>query len=539
MAPSRVAATQWARQTFARRNNRVSRIAPTSCQRISLAQSKKDSHELRFNSLLPTGGSSPSESAQGSRRCSHSGSAGSNEKILPLNDLNCPSLLLPGIDDTNVNTPPPWKSPYVIELKTPKADGSNEVYVIESPCASPTKTPGRVAKVFSQLLPVTPRAPRRTDERKRSKKSIVSGGLRMIARVSTAIGFKTPKTQFLSLADLRRHLLQQHRSLHKAFKAMETHLQEIKHKEGTSWMKSTNVDMHASMELAEFTKAIAFFDIDHFQARHFFELMDANCDGLITIEEFKGALVRMPREVLLQDFRKRLMKRYSSTYEAFKELSMPPGHRDRFTEGESSKPLNREAFAFHLSRLGVDEQESSFLFDIIDVDVSGTISMDELRETLREVAPPVSLEDFWHRFAARWPNIRAAASGRDGRKGATEQLFKIFPPKYRGTSLDPPLTISADAWDIICAHLDVSRPNAEKLFRLCATAKVWQGHTKVSDADGTLGNAQIECDVDDFFDELQLWSQTPLARHGAGMRQSYGRDLAQHFSSIKAQLVTA
>jgi len=49
---------------------------------------------------------------------------------------------------------------------------------------------------------------------------------------------------------------------------------------------------------------------------------------------------------------------------------------------------------------------------------------------------------------------------------------------------------------------------------------------------------QLECDLDDFFDELMLWSQTPLARQGAGMRQSYGRDLAQRLGSRKMQIAS-
>lgn len=536
MAPSRVAANQWARQTFGRGSCRVTQIAPKACQYNTCAPRKKNACGPEFNSLLPTDHLVPSDCSRGSKQGIMS-SVGSKGLNLPLSSPDSPDLILPGINDARVSTPPPWKSPYVVAFETPKvAVKQSETGANESPCSSPTKTPGRVAKVFAELLPITPRASSKRTARN-SKRHGSCAVKRMIARVGTAIGLKAPKHQFRSLADLRRHLQKGHRSLLKAFREMESHLQELKQKEVKDWMRSNNADLGSAMELADFTKAISFFGVDQYHALHFFELMDTNGDGIVTFEEFKTALVRMPREVLLQDFRKRLLSKYSSISEAFKELSVPPGRHEKFTDGDQSKPLTREAFAFQLSRLGVDEQESSLLFDIIDTDASGAISMDELRETLREVAPSVSLEEFWHRFATRWPSIRVAASGPEGRRGATEQLFKILPAQYRGGSLDLPLGLSAHAWDIIAAQLDVSRPNAKDLFRQCATAKIWQGSRAIIE-EGFLMEKQLECDLDDFFDELQLWSQTPRARQGAGMRQSYGRDLAQRLGSRKMQIAS-
>lgn len=256
-----------------------------------------------------------------------------------------------------------------------------------------------------------------------------------------------------------------------------------------------------------------------------------NGDGFITMEEFKTSLVAMPREVLLQDFRKRLLAKYSTTREAFKELSQAPGHRDKGVEGDLSQPLTREVFAFRLSRLGVEEQESSLLFDLIDTDASGTISIFELREILREVAPPVSLEEFWHRFHSRWPNIRAeASSGAMGRRRAAELLFKNLPAKFRGSPLDMPVGLSVEAWTILSEELDVPRTNSIETFRRCATAKIWQGHR--ASLPGCLEGPQSECDLDDFFDELLLWSQTPKARQRPEMRQSYSKDVAQRLHGI-------
>merc|ERR1712216_758250 len=179
-----------------------------------------------------------------------------------------------------------------------------------------------------------------------------------------------------------------------------------------------------------------------------------------------------PPELLLQDFRKRLLIGFSSTREAFKDLFSRTGNPD--VEGHTT--FTRKAFAFHLARLGIDEQDSSLLFDIFDVSAAGTVSIDQLQEKMREVAPSVSLEEFWQRFNSRWPHIRTMANnGPEGRRRATESLFKILPAKHRSTSLDLPLTLSADAWEVFCGQLDVSQTNGQELFAKCATAKAWQG----------------------------------------------------------------
>jgi hypothetical protein len=479
--------------------------------------------------------------------------------------------LLPSIDDL-VRTPPPWKSPYLVhtteysstfslttafsnttslvaqtnvtsqesnsldasdstsagsELQLPiSVCGSKPVDA--SPVKTPTKTPGRVAQIFGQLLPITPRK----KSQKRLRK-FVRRGTQAMCRMATAIGLKAPVREFKTLADLRRILLQKHRSLHKAFRELENRLKQIQHQEGTAWKKSKsgNRPTITSMDMMEFTRAIGFCGIDAQEAHYFFELMDTNGDGFITMEEFKTSLVTMPREVLLQHFRKRLLTKYSTTHEAFKALSQAPGNRDPAVAGDLSQPLTREVFAFRLSRLGIEEQEASLLFDMMDTDASHTISLFELREGVREVAPPVSLEEFWHRFHTRWPNIRAeASSGAMGRRSAAALLFKTLPAKYRGSSLDMPVGLSLEAWTILSEELDVPRTNAEAIFQQCATAKIWQGHR--APLPGSLEGPQSECDLDDFFDELLLWSQTPKARQGPEMRQSYSVDVAQRLHGI-------
>lgn len=432
MAPSRVAASQWARRTLARKSCRVTRVEPGSCQRSTFAPRKSCKScrvEPELDSILPINQAgrkarvpAPSSPTSGSetgaaipclpsRLRSFCSNPDDDILELPFSDVSSP-VFRHGIG-VPVDTPPAWKSPYVVDLHTPRSlIATPEVpnLVCENLSSfCPPKTPSRVAKVFGELLPVSQGSPEKkeklTKKVQRQGTKAIANGLRVMLRLSTAIGLsaKAEKRAFLSLADLRKHMLQRTRSLHKAFRDMEHRLMELKNEEGTSWQakNSEGSPSNHSMSLSEFSRAIAFFGIGSQQARHFFDLMDKNGDGHITFEEFKSALVSMPREILILDFRTRLLTKWSSVHEAFKELSAAPGRRNKYADGDQTRPIDREAFAFHLSRFGVEEQEASLLFDIIDTDLSGTISFAELRETLREAAPEICLEEFWHRFNAR------------------------------------------------------------------------------------------------------------------------------------------
>lgn len=545
-------ASQLFKQVPARQRCRVSQSQPSSRKSRRIVPLKSGSREPQLISVLPISQASGKASLPAIANVSLD---------LPVRDVSSKAFCLPAIDDALVRTPPAWRSPCLPELAIPKVDFAlpAAVHESESTHGSPTKTPGRVAKVLEELLPTTPTKSEKTKKKvKRAHSNIVKRQRSNIAgfmeKIGNAVGLNAKKQQFKSLAELRRHLIQQYHSLEQAFREMEKHLNECEYEKSRGH--------HASLQVEDFTKAMSIFGVDLPDALHFFKLIDTNADGSITREEFKGSLLHMPPDLMIQDFRKRLLAKYSSTHlthEACREFFATRWHRSYYAEEDQKKVLSRKAFASHLLRLGFEEQDSSLLFDILDTNTDGFVSVKELQEKLREAAEPTSLEEFWHRFNSRWPNIRAAASGGpEGRRRATESLFQILPAECqgcapRGTRLDVPLSLSLDAWDVLCVELDVSRANGEELFRQCATAKAWQGHPnshlgqpasrqlklRLPTFAGYLEEWQAECDLENFFDELLLWSQTPLARQGPGMRQSYGADVAQHFCIRKSKVLAA
>jgi Ca2+-binding EF-hand superfamily protein len=324
----------------------------------------------------------------------------------------------------------------------------------------------------------------------------------------------------MSLSELRRQLLHKWDSLQKAFNMLETKLDNGRLSGGKRMSKK--------MSLSEFTQAVAFFGLDRSQAHHFFHLMDKNGDGDLTLTEFKKALTDMPREVLLQDLRVRLLKRHRSIPEAFKELVSSD-------EVCRSRPLDRAAFASKLLRWGVDDQEAQSLFKLIDQDQSGTISLEELRASLREVAPWVSLDEFWRRFAVQWPDIaQCAGGGAHARRRGTEKLFALVSPAHRGFTKELPESLSSVVFADICMELDITQSNSIELFELCATSAKWQCRRR-SDSDVLC----LDCDLDDFFDGLHLWSENPLNQAQLtprARRRGSVNDVAKHLAPVRCVL---
>eukprot|EP00746_Dinoflagellata_sp_MGD_P070326 gnl/MRDRNA2_/MRDRNA2_28793_c0_seq1.p1 gnl/MRDRNA2_/MRDRNA2_28793_c0~~gnl/MRDRNA2_/MRDRNA2_28793_c0_seq1.p1 ORF type:complete len:559 (+),score=96.89 gnl/MRDRNA2_/MRDRNA2_28793_c0_seq1:67-1743(+) len=557
-------ASHWRKQAFGTRKCRISRSVPSFRQggKITPLRSAKS----QPTSLLPV--NQAAGAVSGSTKASQH--AQENAILhLPLGDLDSKAFVLPAIDDALVRTPPPWNAPCVPDFESPKVNFSLPKTVLESKCShdSPIKTPGRVAKVFAELLPTTPKRTleKSTTNTRRRDSGIVSCGLKVISKVGTALGLKTRKHHFRSLAELRRHLIQRHQTLNQAFREIAKHSKKPTHNndDGSdgAWTNSQiESELCARMQAKDFVNAMSFFAIDSAESLHFFNLIKKNGDDGISLEELKDALVNLPADLMLQGFRQRLLARCASTYvnhEVFRELFSVQG--SKFVEQDQSQSLGRRGFERRLLHLGFEEQDASLLFNIFDADAAGSVSVEQLQEKLRGVAPSVSLEEFWHRFNARWPNIRgAASSGPEGRRRATASLFQILPVACRGSaprgvSLDMPMSLSLDAWDLLCAQLDVSPSNGEELFRQCASAKAWQGHQTLHSGQPApkqmalrlplfanyLEGCCDECDLEDFFDELLLWSQTPLASQGPGMCQSYGRDVAQRFRMRQTQVMAA
>lgn len=344
------------------------------------------------------------------------------------------------------------------------------------------------------------------------------------------------KTESLcSLVDLRRYLLDRYGSLKHAFCALED-----------AWMPQHNENEEAcrkgwkdvAINEWQFAEAAKVFDLETCQSSHFFNLMDGNGDGTLTFAEFLEALVSMPHDVLLQDFRQRLLTQFSSIADALREF---------IAHAPTSGAFSRFDFIDCMTKLHVSESEAQELFHILDADGSGRITSQELREAIRSVAPSITLQGFWQRMAAEWPEVvEAARECSDPSKSWSARcrvgvlFFELLPQELRqrergGTTfLQAPgclHSISLEAFDALAALLDVSSENASELyFQILGMVSPHKSrrHKERDDLQ--------EIHLEDFAEQLRLWNEDSMnfAVTQAGRRHSLRQIVAPAKAAISA-----
>lgn len=365
----------------------------------------------------------------------------------------------------------------------------------------------------------------------------------------------------MSLVEFRRRLLERHRSLWQAFRELEENLDNQTFfgrapLVGGGGSVSSTAAATASgrqrrcMRLKEFVDSTTCFGLAPHQATHFFSTMDADGNGVLTMEEFMDALTKMPRHVLLQDLRQRFLGRHSSLSAAFDAITTAGlgGGKQRVNQSPAALQaarLTRPEFGAALARLGVADAEADELFRIIDADNSGDVSLTELREALRDVAPAIALETFWQRFDAEFPQVasllresrltRSPDVAKESLRKAGELMATFLPkelqnhlvgdPSQRRKKDDPLVLthLNSKSFDAVAARLDVSSANVSDLFaRISQTAKALHprlGRDSSPEPEPDSSRSKEvwmsrEVQLEDFATLFQLWidNPTPMTR---------------------------
>jgi len=370
-------------------------------------------------------------------------------------------------------------------------------------------------------------------------------------------------TDIPSLVDFRKKLLEHHKTLQHAFKEMEemlAHLLDMGRVESTrsgsmrmthaGSMREAHRDAHPGidtypMDKHAFTQASSILGIDPAAAAHYFQVMDRNGDGVLTMEEFLSALTNVAPSVLLLDLRERLLSKYPTLTAALRETtSAAVGASKDSAQLWVAKGLNTQEWCAALAKLGISHLEAFEMFRICDQDGSGDVSLSELRDALRSVAPAMNIEGFWQRFVAEWPEI----SEREGRPLADKKqlltsLLQDLRPKVSNkgqlhllqrTSKSAPESpprmdsnlsndrarsrnaagwkppappISVDNFDLICRVLDISQKDSMAIFaKIVETAQLTKQVASRDLPKERLGKEVMEVSVDGFMDQLQQWT---------------------------------
>jgi len=173
--------------------------------------------------------------------------------------------------------------------------------------------------------------------------------------------------------------------------------------------------------------------------------------------------------------------------------------------------------------------------------------MHEFRDAMREVAPRASLDCFWRRFAAEWPEVVEASrlNGASARQHAGILLWELLPRELaqrcgvaqcsefafgeRPLSVADSVGMSSptkkclpvltlEVFDAFAAVLDISRGNAKDLFEQIVAAAVALGRQPAAEHDDVLTGCTSssnekeaqEIDIEDFLEQMALCSDNPL-----------------------------
>lgn len=361
-----------------------------------------------------------------------------------------------------------------------------------------------------------------------------------------------------SLVELRRYLQDRYGSLKHAFRALEeawVPQHNNKHEEGCrkGWKE-------VAINEWQFTEAAKVFKLETCQSSHFFNLLDGNGDGTLTFAEFLEALVSMPHDVLLQDFRQRLLAQYSTIADALREF---------IAHSPTSGAFSLAGFIDCMTKLRVSEIEAQELFRVLDADGSGRVTSQELREAIRSVAPSITLQGLWQRMAAEWPEVvEAARECLDPLKSWSARcrvgvlLFELLPQELRQQSpkLKTVLTreqggttllqapgclhsISLEAFDALAALLDVSSENASELYfqivGMVSPHKSWKHKEQATTESGRSENLRDDLQeifLEDFAEHLRLWNEDSMnfAVTQAGRSHSLRQIVAPAKAAISA-----
>ena len=290
------------------------------------------------------------------------------------------------------------------------------------------------------------------------------------------------------------------------------------------------------------------------------------------MEDLHEALLSDEPRLLWHDLWKQLVARFGNIRDAMRILEScvhsPESHVDKDT------------FSNWMESWNICGEEAAEYFNFLtgaeccDSDGSNESNLlEKLKNSLHSAAPKTSLEDFWQRVAAEWPELLEAAHAKSAPGRLADLLLELLPMEMRlimkhmrqgsrqtprkvsGSHKRPHVTehstsgnvqsqsplsllsLDLEAFTALAMHIDVSPENSKELFEsITRSASVAQSSEDV------VPEAQIY--LDDFAEQMILWTEG-VDRRGP-MKEKIQQ--LQHFrfapvraviSALKAELLPA
>jgi len=315
------------------------------------------------------------------------------------------------------------------------------------------------------------------------------------------------------------------------------------------------------------------------QAWHLFELLEdaghagrgrghggRGHGGCIGMADLREAVLSDETRLLWHDLWKQLVARFGSIRDALRILEScvhsPECHVDEDT------------FANWMESWSICREEAAEYFDFLkgaeccNSDGSNESNLlEKLKNSLHSAAPKTSLEDFWQRVAAEWPELLEAAHAKSAPGQLADLLLELLPMEMRlimkqmrqgsrqgtprkvsGSHKRPQVTehstsgnvqsqsplsllsLDLEAFTALAMHIDVSPENSKELFESITRS------ASVAQSEDVVPEAQIY--LDDFAEQMILWTEG-VDRRGPMKEKIRFAPVRAVISALKAELLPA
>lgn len=153
-----------------------------------------------------------------------------------------------------------------------------------------------------------------------------------------------------------------------------------------------DLDKGGELDHYEFTKGLIRIGIGRVDAERIFRLLDVDKSENICKTEMVSALQLSSPSIIFEDFRRQLRSRFNSIKEVFEAKLDERRERDLFAQLE----FTPGEFQDIMADLDIGRRESKRLFDLIDADQNGLLSMMEILRGVRIFAPACVLQGIRH-----------------------------------------------------------------------------------------------------------------------------------------------
>jgi Ca2+-binding EF-hand superfamily protein len=125
------------------------------------------------------------------------------------------------------------------------------------------------------------------------------------------------------------------------------------------------------------------------EAVNTFDAIDVNRGGSISLSEFLSAISMSEPSLFLEDLRKKIRQRFRSIRQAFDDARDHPANYDL----DQNPKLQFQRFEDLLKEMELKTEELRKLFDLIDANKEGQLTVEEFVQGMRHFAPSCLLDD--------------------------------------------------------------------------------------------------------------------------------------------------